>query len=81
MFASLISQILQKFGYKTSNLFNQIRGRKTQNFAWEPGLSDSSNPNYDKKSGSQLLLKMPVTCTFSQNIARLWVVLTYIGES
>ena len=58
MFASLISQILQKFGYKTANLFNQIiRGRKTQNFAWEPGFPDSSNPNYDKKSGSQLLLK------------------------
>ena len=35
----------------------QIRGLKTQNFAWEPGLSDSAYPNYDNKSGSQLLLK------------------------
>ena len=35
----------------------QIRGLKTQNFAMEPGLSDSAHPNYDEKSGSQLLLK------------------------
>ena len=35
----------------------QIRGLKTQNFAWEPGLSDSAHPKSDKKSGSQLLLK------------------------
>ena len=35
----------------------QIRGLKTQNFAWEPGLSGSAHPNYDKKSGPQLLLK------------------------
>ena len=28
MFASLISQILQKFGYKTAILFMQIRGIK-----------------------------------------------------
>ena len=37
-------------------LFMQIRGLKTQNFAWEPGLSDSAHPSYDKKSGSQILL-------------------------
>ena len=30
---------------------------KTQNFAWEPGLSDSAYLNYTKKSGSQLLPK------------------------
>ena len=58
MFASLISQ---KFVYKTAILFMQIRGLKTQNFAWESGLSigisDSVHPNYDKKFGSQLLLK------------------------
>ena len=35
----------------------QIRGLRTQNFAWEQGLSDSAHPNYDKKSGSQLLVK------------------------
>ena len=35
----------------------EIRGLRTQNFTWEPGLSDSAHPNYDKKSGSQLLLK------------------------
>ena len=57
VFASLISEVLQKFGYKTTILFMQIRGLKTQNFAWEPGLSDSAHPNYDKKSGSQLLQK------------------------
>ena len=54
MFTSLISQI---FRYKTAILFMQIRGLKTQNFAMEPGLSDSAHPNYDEKSGSQLLLK------------------------
>ena len=51
-----MSQILQKFGYKTAILFMQIRGIKTQNLAWEPGLSDSTHRNYDKKSGSQFLL-------------------------
>ena len=51
-----MSQILQKFGYKTAILFMQIRGLRTQNFAWEPGLLVSTHPNYDKKSGSQLLL-------------------------
>ena len=34
----------------------QIKGLRTQNCAWEPGLSDSAHPNYDEKSGSQLLL-------------------------
>ena len=57
MFASLITQILQKFGYKKAILFMQIRGLKTKNFSWEPGVSDSAHPNYDKKSGSRLLLK------------------------
>ena len=71
MFTNLISQILQKFGYKRAILFMQIRGLKTQNFAWEPGLSDSVHPNYDKMSSSKLLLKMPFTCTFSQNVTRL----------
>ena len=33
----------------------QIRWLKTQNFAWEPALSDSAPSNYVKKSGSQLL--------------------------
>ena len=33
------------------------RGLKIQNFAWEAGLSDLAHPNYDKKSGFQLLLK------------------------
>ena len=37
--------------------YMQIRGLKTQNFSWEPGLSDTAHRNYDKKSGSQLLLK------------------------
>ena len=53
MFASLISQTLQKFGYKTAILFMIFRGLKTRNFAWEPGLSDSADPNYDKKSGEK----------------------------
>ena len=57
MFASLIPQISQKFGYGTAILFMQIKGLKTQNFTWEPGLLDSAHPNYDKKSGSQLLSK------------------------
>ena len=35
----------------------QIKGLKNQNIAWEPGLSDSVYPNYDKNSDSQLLLK------------------------
>ena len=35
----------------------QIRQSKTQNFAWEPDLSDSASQNYAKKSGSQLLPK------------------------
>ena len=35
----------------------QIRGLKTQNFAWEPGLSDLAHSKYDNKSGSQLFLK------------------------
>ena len=71
MFASLTLQILQKFGYKTVVLFMQFRGLKTPNFAWKPGLPNSAHPNYDKKSGSQLLLKMPFTCTFSRNVTRL----------
>ena len=73
MFASLISRILQKFEYKTVIFFMQIRGFKTPNFAWDPGLSDSAHPNYDEKSGSQLLLKkiIPFTCTFSRNVNRL----------
>jgi len=33
----------------------QIRWSKTQNFAWEPGLSDSACLNHVKKSGSQLV--------------------------
>ena len=33
----------------------QIRWSKTQNFAWEPGLSESAYLNYVKKSGSQLV--------------------------
>ena len=53
----LVSLLLQKFGYKTVILLMQFRGLKTQNFAWEPGLSDSTHQNYDKKFGSQFLLK------------------------
>ena len=71
MLVSLILQILQKFGYKMVILFMQFRGIKTQNFAWEMGLSDSAHTNYDRKSGSQLLLKMSFTCTISQNDSRL----------
>ena len=33
----------------------QIRWSKTQNFAWEPGLSNSAPSNYVRKSGSLLL--------------------------
>jgi len=39
----------------TAILFMQIRWSKTQNFAWEPGLSESAYLNYVKKSGSQLV--------------------------
>ena len=55
MCAFLISQILQNLDI----LFMQLRGLKPQNFAWELGLSHSAHPNYDKKSGSQLLQKKP----------------------
>ena len=48
---------IAEFGLKAAILFMQIRDLKTQNFAWEPGLSDLANQIYDKKSGSQLLLK------------------------
>ena len=50
---------IAEFGRKAAILLMKIRGLKTHNFAWEPGLSDSAHPNYDKKSGSQLFLKMP----------------------
>ena len=50
MFASLLSQILDKLGYKTAILFMQFRGLKTQNFTWELGFSDSAHPNYNEKS-------------------------------
>ena len=43
---------------------------KTQNFAWEPSLLDSAPSNYVKKSGSQALLKMPLT-SFLEISARL----------
>ena len=42
--------------------------KRSQNFARKPGLLDSACANYDKKSGSQLLLKMPFTCTFSRYV-------------
>ena len=43
---------IAEFGRKAAILYMQIRGQKTQNFAWEPGLSDLARLNYDKKSGS-----------------------------
>ena len=53
----------------------QIRGLKPQNFAWKPGLSDSAHPDYDKNSGSQLLLKndlwSPMQGLFFWNISGL----------
>ena len=53
--ACLVTEILQKIVNLAAILFMQIRPSQTQNFAWEPGLSDSAYPNYAKKSGSQLL--------------------------
>ena len=50
-----MDQGMSKIGNLVAILFMQIRWSKTQNFAWEPGLSDSAYFNYVKKSGSQLL--------------------------
>ena len=53
----LITVQQKKIDNLTAILFMQIRWSKTQNFAWEPGLSDSAYLNYAKKSGYQLLPK------------------------
>ena len=45
VFACLVAEILRKIGNLAAILFMQIRQLKTQNFAWEPGLSDSACPN------------------------------------
>ena len=64
IFPYLVTELLQKMVQEVSTignlatiLFMQIRRSKTQNFAWEPDLSDSAYTNYAKKSGSQLFPK------------------------
>jgi len=53
----------------------QIKWSKTQNFDWEPGLSNSACLNYVKKSGSQLVPQNaePYSGPFSRNPTRLQV--------
>ena len=68
---------IAEFGRKAAILFIQIRGLKTQNFAWEMSLSDLAHPNYDIKSGSQLLQKKMPFDPFMQgfffwNVNRLY---------
>ena len=59
-------QKVSKIGNLAVILFMQIRRSKTQNFAWEQGLSDSAYLNYAKKSSSRLLPKNAPNIHISQ---------------